>query len=318
MINIIKKNKDEDFEPHMAMTHNGLNGGAANAMNKPIFLKSAKPLTKSALEAIEKLEGKEGVEKASYRNLMSMLDKAISDKMKETETDDDYGWVWLKDFDDSTAVFEYRNTVYGVDYLISDTGIITLSTELREVISQEIYVTDDGKSLVLKYKNSSNSGEDIATGTHPEGKENMSKELELQIATLTKAAEDQEAKTGLLIEKALAKQTEDLAKAALVNDVTEVFKGFESIDANDQVELVKSIVSLGEGGSLVIKALTDMQELVKASKEATKIAEDSAEEIKKEFGTKEDEGIEGAAVDLTKAVSMKERVAATLAAKNKQ
>lgn len=302
----------------MAMTHNELNGGAANAMNKPIFMKSATPLTKSALDAIEKLEGKEGVKKASYQNLRRMLDSAITAQIKSASSRD-YAYVWLKDFDTTTAVFDYEEVLYAVDYSVSDTGMVTLSGEVKEVIQQDVYVTDDGKSLVLKYKDSSESGEIITKGVNPdnEGKTTMSKDLQDQIAVLEKAALEQEAKTQELIKQALDNQAKEVEKAALVKSTTELVKGFESVAEADQEALVKSLVTLADESVLVIKALSDMQEAVVKAKAETAEVQKSADALKAEFASSEDEGVASKAGEtITKGLSMKEAVAKAKARSN--
>ncbi len=319
MIHITKKNKeDEVFKPHMAMTHNELNGGACNAMNKPIFMKSVKPLTKSQLDVIEKLEGKEGVAKASYRNLQRMLERVIQENIKAS-LGKDHAYVWLKDFDETTAVFEYDDTTYGVDYSVSEMGMVTLAGEVKEVVHQDVYVTDDGKSLVLKYKDSSvSSGEIIKKGVSPEeGTDDMSKELQDQIVALEKAAADQEAKTQELIKQALADQAAEVEKAALVKSTTELVKGFESVAEADQEALVKSLVTLADESVLVIKALSDMQEAVVKAKAETAEVQKSADELKANFANDEDEGVAAPAGEaITKGLSMKDAVAAAKARSN--
>jgi hypothetical protein len=317
MISITKKNKLEEedtFVPHMAMTHNLLNGGAANGMNKPLSMKSAKPLTKSELDVIEKLEGKAGVVKASYRNTQRMLERVITDNVKAS-LGKEYAWVWLKDFDETTAVFEYDDITYGVNYSVSETGMITLSGEVQEVVQQDVYVTEDGKNLVLKYKNSSDtSGEILKKGVNPENEGNdiMSAELQEQIVALQKAAVDQEAATQELIKQALAKQAAEVAELALVKSTTDLVKSFASIAEADQEALVKSLVALGDDSVLIIKALSDMQESVIKAEAATVVAEESAELIKSEFAGK-DAGIDAPAGEVVKGTSMKEAVNAVLA-----
>jgi len=319
MITIMKKNaeSDEGFVPHMAMTHNEFNGGAANGINKPLSMKSHQPLSKSAKAAIERLEGKEGLQKASYRNKQRMLESAIESKMVALFDSEYYGYIWLKDFDETTAVFEYRDTVYAVDYVVSETGMISLSSEIQEVVQQDVYVSEDGKSLVLKYKDSSNPiGDDIKKGVNPEeGNDVMSEmksaeELSKQLETLQKG---QENAIAMAVEKALANQAEAIVKAKLVADTQEVVKGFEVVLEADQEAVVKSLVSLGDESVLIIKALSDMQAEVVKAKAAVVELEKSVDEVKEEFAEKE-EGVEVVEAQITKStLSMKERVAASLA-----
>lgn len=318
-INITKKSNEEVFVPHMAMTHQELNGGAANGINKPISLKSRVPLTKAALSAIEKLEGKDGLEKASYRNTQRMLESTIETNIKAS-LQVDYAYVWLKDFDENTAVFEYNDTLYGVDYYISSTGIVTLNNEIKEVVQQDVYVTEDGKSLVLKYKNSSkDSGETLNKGVSPdEGKDDMSVEqvsdLEKQIETLQKGQDDAIAQA---VEKALAAQKQATEKAILLADTTQVVKGFEAVEEADQEALVKALVDMADDSVLVIKAMSDMQDAVLKAKEEKEEAIKSADTIKAEFASK-DVGVEVPAGAITKGSTMTDAVSAAKARQAKK
>jgi hypothetical protein len=294
MIKITKRNKEEEeFTPHMAMTHMEINGGAANGQNKPIFLKSnnSKPLSTSTLASIEKLEGKKGVTKASYINLKRMLEQAL--RLESTNTLGEDTWVWLKDFDSNTVVFELDGILHGASYSLSDTGMVLLQGDAKEAIQQDVYVTDDGKSLVLKYKDlSPPSGEINTKGVSPDkGNNDMSKELEDQIEVLQKAVQDQDATIAKAVTKALADQAITIEKAALTSATTEIVKGFNAVDEADQLTLVKSLVSLGDEAALIIKAFSNMQEQVVKANEDLALANESAEAIKKEFGKTDDEGV---------------------------
>lgn len=301
---------------HLAVCHES-QGFSANLRPNALVLKSKDELSVEGKECLEKINGFEEVvvEKASYRNLQRMLEQAIREQLKPSVPDEEF-WVWLKDFDETTAVFEHRNTLYGVTYSLTEQGMVTLSGEVQEVVQQDVYVTEDGKSLVLKYKDSSDSsGEIITKGVNPDkGNKDMSveqvTELEKQVEALQKAAASAEATVAEAVEKALAKQSQEIAKAALQTETTELVKGFEAV--SEKEELVKSLVDLGDNSVLVIKALTEMQAEVIKSKEEAVEAQKSADAIKEEF-TAKDEGVEGAAGEITKGNSMKDAVKAALA-----
>lgn len=300
---------------HLAICHRS-QGFSANLRPAALILKAQQELTEETKASLEKMIGKQGIEKASYRNLQRMLESAIKDKVVSLSNKDT--WIWLKDFDETTAVFEYQDTLYGINYSLTDNNTIELVGEVQEVVQQDVYVTEDNKSLVLKYKDSSDSsGEIIKKGVNPDkGNKDMSveqvAELEKQVAELQKANDEAISQA---VEKALASQAEVIAKAALEAETVELVKTFEAV--TEQEELVKSLVDLGDDSVSVIKALNEMQEALTKAKEETASAVASAEEIKKEFGSK-DEGVEVAEGELTKtnSTSMKDAVKAALAKKS--
>lgn len=108
---------------------------------------------------------------------------------------------------------------------------------------------------------------------------------DLDLEELTKSAAVQELIKAAVAEAELAKVAE-LEKAKLVEDTTELVKGFKGVEESEVEVLVKALTSVDEEfGAALFKAFDGMQEAVKEAKA-------EVEEIKKSFGEKQD-GIEG-------------------------
>lgn len=282
MIQIIKSSTKE-FTPHMAVTHMALNAGSANEENVPLVMKAAKEGADVDAVLAKLGEGSEDViQKASYRNKQRMIESALRDSLK-SEDDEEYFWVYMEDFDESTIVFEFRSKVYSVTYTMEN-GVVLLGTEITEVVRQDVYVAVDGSVLVLKavaevegdeVDPTVNAGDslveeqEIALGSSQERDTEM-KEEEVQ-ALVLKAAAAAKAEARVEIEA-------EIAQAEVVKSAGVIVKGFSFIAEEDVETVVKALVAMGDEMPTVVKALND-------AKAAIEVVEAEKETIKKEFGT---------------------------------
>lgn len=139
---IIKSEDDTKRTPHLALTHNDLQGGAANGRNVSLLMKSA-----AMTEAIEKalaglgLEG-EVVKAAFYGQIRSVLQSAVSEQFGGDDWDD---YAYVEDFDDSTVVFCTEDGLFIVSYQLSDNGTVaTLGDEATPVTASVTYTETNG------------------------------------------------------------------------------------------------------------------------------------------------------------------------------
>lgn len=284
---------------HMAVCHMELNLGSANEENTPLVTKSK--LEGDGITKVLKSLGVDDdvIQKASYRNIQRMLESAIRDSFN-TE-DDEYFYIYLNDFDESTAVFDYKDKVYSVTYSLTENGIVLLGSDIKEVVRQDVYVAADGSALVLKevgnidVKNpaeiAEDEGEGLPSDISQEKENNMSKveysqeEIDslLQKAT-NEAIKGQEE----LILKAKAAWEKEAKDAEIIKSTSAILKGYSFIADGEVEQVVKSLVTLDlDAMNTVLKALSGAKEAIDAEVAAKQVEIDAKEEIKKEFGKQE-------------------------------
>lgn len=316
----IMKSTGAEFTPHMAVCHMELNGGSANKENIPLVMK-ASLVGKGVEEVLKSLgEGEDVIKKASYRNTQKMLESAIRESLKPEN--EEYYYLYLRDFDTTTAVFEYQDKVFSVSYSLNESGIVLLGSDIIEVIRQDVYVSVDGTTLVLKAveqiddnetKNPTVDAEGIKKEGIPlsdishkeKGKNEMTDKVELSIedleAKMLKSATDAVMKAKVLWEQ-------DAKVAEITKSTQVIVKGLAFIAEDEAEAIVKALVSLDDEMLCIVKALTSAKDAI-----ATLTAE--KDEIVKEFGTKKstDEKPEGVSDDL--AAILKANIAAAKANK---
>ncbi len=313
----------KDFKPHVALTGMNMNGGAANEHNVSCIMKANMTIT-DELALLTRL-GKatpEVVEKASYRNLQKQLEAALKEKMYPS--DDDYRWIWIQDFDDSTVIFESGEQSYSLGFTVSEMGIVTLSEEdAVEVLRQDVYVKTDGSELILKGAEEveaevvnpddivdSEVPEGEVIGTEPSDVDNEDKEdtmsdekkVELTQEDIQKAVKD-----------ALDAEREAVALEKAKEETTLIVKGFGV--AEDSMEiLVKALVADKELAEVITKSFAAKDKAISDIKE-------EMVQVKAKFGSAEPEAetTEVAPVEKgkTPAEQMKANMQADLAAKTK-
>lgn len=128
---LVIKTKDDSKRPHLALTHNQLQGGAANGRNVSLLMKSDITITKDIEKALRAL----GVNKSAFQ---SEISDAICTAVREAFSDDD-SWCYVEDYNDSIVIFCSKDGLYSVDYSFVD-GKVTLgdlATPVTEVVSYQ-------------------------------------------------------------------------------------------------------------------------------------------------------------------------------------
>lgn len=304
-IEVVKK-----MNPHLAITHNELQNGAANKRNVSLLLKSDVEIDEETAALIEKVSGvKVEVTKASYEYLREKLHEAV----KKFQTRE-YDWSWIVDFDEDTVVFSNDSgmfyTTYSVDGLEVSVGneatevsrvVNYVEAEDKLVLSEAVEVIDSGvRSLIVKSFDSISKNEKLVDVFKSKKGNQMQEEIQKAVDTATQVLKADLDNTRALLkaaeekiqafEKAQQEQKEALRKAEIAKAVSD----------EAQVELLlKSTASLDdEAFAAVVGALVAKAEQVEKSDLFTKTSEATpvtkADEtplhvqiLKKQFGGKE-------------------------------
>lgn len=146
---LVIKSKDEEVQtPHLAMTHNDLQGGAANGRNVSLLMKSAE-MTEAIQKALSNLGLQEEVvinKSAFYGQIRSVLQAAVSEQFGGSDWDE---YAYVEDFDDSTVVFCTNDGLFVVGYQLSDnTTVATLGDEATPVTASVIYTETSGDIML--------------------------------------------------------------------------------------------------------------------------------------------------------------------------
>lgn len=145
---VIKTKDDEVRTPHLAMTHNELQGGAANGRNVSLLMKSAE-MTETIQKALENLGLKEEVvinKSSFYGQIRSVLQSAVSKQFGGDGWDD---YAYVEDFNDTTVVFCTSDGLFVVGYTLSDnTTVATLGDEATPVTASVIYTETSGDIML--------------------------------------------------------------------------------------------------------------------------------------------------------------------------
>ena len=254
--------------PHLAMTHNELQGGAANGRNVSLLMKSGVVLTEEIEKALESLDI--NIDKAMFA---SSVRDALQSAVGEAYTEDD-GWLYVEDYDDSIVVFCSEGGLFSTTYSLVD-GKVTLGDLAKPMTRAVSYVPATGEMLL------SEDAEDkleegvyslVAKALKSEQTKahlvQMFEALELkksnvQEITLKEEIEKAVAAVETLLKAQIQTQTEALEKAsarikeleqsAVVKARKEVLASVEE-DASKLDALVKSLESLGDEAFAVVAA----------------------------------------------------------------
>ena len=127
--------------PHLAMTHNELQGGAANGRNVSLLMKSGVVLTEEIEKALESLDI--NIDKAMFA---SSVRDALQSAVGEAYTEDD-GWLYVEDNDDSIVVFCSEGGLFSTTYSLVD-GKVTLGDLAKPMTRAVSYVPATGEMLL--------------------------------------------------------------------------------------------------------------------------------------------------------------------------
>ncbi|MCP4986961.1 MAG: hypothetical protein GY928_13200 [Colwellia sp.] len=272
MITIVKELSD--FEPHMALCGMNLNKGSANGRNTACITKG---VSVSDELAILKRLGKvtpDVIEKASARNTESMLRAVLEERFRG---DQDYFYVWIRDFDGETVVYEIGDTTYSLGYTTSENDIVALKDETPKVaVSQTVYVSEEGDTLILKGNEDASdtdenlNADDVVSDANTNLKgDNMTDNVELTQEQLIQKA----------VDSALNAERATVAEAKLTETTETIVKGFDFIEGADVEVIVKALVA-SEHADIIIKALD-------AGKQKVAAVEAEMVEVRKSFADKE-------------------------------
>lgn len=308
MINLVSKSKSK-FKPHIAVCHMSpsINGGSANEENIALVMKAKADGVK--LNTILKALGEDAhvLEKATYKNLRDQLEASLHELIKTNNPTEEYVYVWIADFDESTVVFEHNDKTYSMSYTLSDNDVVELSGEFTEAVRHEIYTNVEGDALVLK---GAEEVSDSLEATNEEVEVVKSTETlvlndnkESSVTDQTEQTIDVEA----IVQKALADQRKEIeaeiAQAELTKSTNAIVKGFSFIE-EDSVEVIVKALTAVEGMEVIVKAF-----------ESAQVKLDEAEALviktKEEFGSKEQ--ISDSEVPNIEKLSMAEQLKANMA-----
>lgn len=270
-MSIVIKNKKKS--PHLALTHNELQGGAANGRNLSLLMKSDVEITEDVAALIEKVSGlKVEVNKASYATIREKLREEI----KKFETKD-YDWSYVEDFDGNNVVFSNNDGLFYASYSISGLDV-SVGDEAIEVSRVVNYVEGDDKIVMNDSLKSIDSGVQSLIVKSFDSISKNEKLVDVFKSKLEKGVKMEE------VQKAV-----DAATAILKADLEKSQASLK--EAQDQIEsFQKSLKEQKEAGRKtaideVVKDADKASELLKAT--AT-LDDDSFQVILKSFKEKAD------------------------------
>lgn len=275
---LVIKDKEGKKSPHLALTHNELQGGAANGRNISLLMKNKEELTEEVIKALEILgiKSQELNKAAFYSQIRILLQNALKEKYG-----DEKEWLCVEDFNDSVVIFCNDKGVFSVEYSIVN-GEVTVGDLANPVVSVLTYEPTTGKMLL-----SEDAEDKLEEGVYgliskalesQESVEHFNKvfksidkrkqELEQEIQKAVQAAEAilkaQLVEKEEALQKALDKlaEIEQVQKEAVEKSRKEAIAAVEA-DAEKAAELFKSLEPLSdEAFASVIKALHEKSKLV--------------------------------------------------------
>lgn len=324
----------DNENPHIAICHFS-QGKSANGCHDALMYKSGdSKVTSELLKALQSVLPEDELVKMSAMNKRDLLEEAIVERLRSNMSENgEYVYAYVMDYNEDLVVFRFQEQTWAVDYSETDSGLVSVGEEIRMAHRKDLYIdSETGEELIkaadwFKKEIPSDSqevssdeagvgeGETLIT---PENsletkEENMSQENQnVDFAELMKSAEFQELIKAQVAEQAAIKADEILkAKEAeeLEKSTVEVMKGFKFVAEEDAVELAKSVLTASNSDKL-------MSTLVKAA-EAIEAAEAQVEEIKKQFGEKQDSVESQPVIEKASHSALKELVAARKASAKK-
>lgn len=313
---------------HLAVCHKA-QGGSANLAHDALIMKGSLPISDEIIKSLSDVYPKEHIEKMSYRNLRNQLESMIEGAYRAAGFG--YPYVWVVDLDEDTVVYSFEETKYAIKFIDGDNGVEILG-DIKEAIEHTIYLSVDGKELLLKHAGIPISEEvDVIIASEVQTPlennkltkvaNNMPDNKEVIVKSQDELDELVKAQAGLLnqeaitkaVNDALASDKADRAQVELEKSTVSIVKSFTFVKEEDSKAVVKAILASGEDSVAFIKAL-------ESAKESIEAIEAEKEVIKKEFGEKENADLsEPKDVTVVKSgaelyKSLQEKVASTLAA----
>lgn len=286
---IIKTEDDTKRTPHLALTHNDLQGGAANGRNISLLMKSGE-LTDVIEKALEGL-GLQGyvVKAAFYGQIRNVLQSAVSDQFGGDGWDD---YSYVEDFDDTRVIFCTCEGLFSVGYQLSDNNTVATLEDIATPVTASVVYTETDGSIMLSddaedkledgvYKLVKSCTQNPSTlehlqkmFTHKQSEViKMQEEITKAVAdavaiekaafaeqaTLLKAATDKVAEyEAVAVARKAELRKEALVSAKVATDKVEaVLKSLEVLSDEafaSQVELLKSMSAAVDGSDLMVES----------------------------------------------------------------
>lgn len=141
---LVIKDKEGKKNPHLALTHNQLQGGAANGRNVSLLMKNKEEITEDIIKALEILgiHPQELNKAAFYSEMRTSLQTILTEKYADQDE-----WLYVEDFNDSVVIFCNDKGIFSVDYSNVD-GEITVGDLANPVVSVLKYEPTSGKMLL--------------------------------------------------------------------------------------------------------------------------------------------------------------------------
>lgn len=268
---LVIKDKEGKKTPHLALTHNQLQGGAANGRNVSLLMKNKEELTEEVIKALEILgiNSKELNKAAFYSEIRAALTTIVREKYG-----DDKEWLYVEDFNDSVVIFCNDKGIFSVDYS-NVNGEITVGDLANPVVSVLKYEPTSGKMLL-----SEDAEDKLEEGVY---------------GLVTKALENQESVEHFTeVFKSLEERKNKLEQ--------EIQKAVEAAEAVLKTKLTEKEQALE-------KALAQLAEIEKAQKEVVEksrkeklsaVVGDEAEELFKAIGELPEEAFAAVVATLEK------------------
>lgn len=156
---IIKTDDDTKRTPHLALTHNDLQGGAANGRNISLLMKSGE-LTDAIEKALEGL-GLEGdvVKAAFYGQIRNVLQCAVTCQFGGDDWDD---YAYVEDFDDTQVIFCTCEGLFTAGYTLSDNNTVAVLEDTATPVTASVVYTETDGSILL----SEDAEDKLSDGTY--------------------------------------------------------------------------------------------------------------------------------------------------------
>lgn len=252
-LEIEKKGKKS---PHVALTHNELQGGAANGRNVSLLMKADVEITEDMASLIEKVTGVKvdatvDVEKASYNTLRQLLNEAVKKFNRKSE----YSWSYVEDFDDQYVVFTNDEGLFYSTYESTAEGVVVgdTATSVNRVVSYR----EDSGTLILSEDNDVNSS---VQSLIVKSFENIQKNEKL--VDVIKSIQEKEKLMEVEIQKAVDEATQalkaDLEKAN--QTIEQLQKSAQEAKEAKRKEQISVVISDVEKAEELLKATASLED----------------------------------------------------------
>lgn len=332
----------DNENPHYAICHVS-QGKSANGCHDALMLKASDTkVTSELLKALSSVLPEDELVKMSAMNKRDLLEESIVERLRSNMSENgEYIYTHVMDYNEDLVVFRFQGQTWAVSYEETEAGLVEVADDIRSAHRKDLYIdSETGEELikaadwfkkeipsepqiteVVGVEAGVDEGETLITpqNTLDTKEEIMSQEnqtVEVAEIDFEKAMQSEAFQKAFeaQLEKAADKKAEEILKAKeaqeLEKSTVEIMKGFTKFVAEeDAVELAKSVLASPSSDKL-------LSTLVKAA-EAIEAAEEKVEEIKKEFGEKQDSVEATPVIQKTSNANLKELVAARKAAAKK-